>query len=109
LPPVTTVNFDFDQSVITSNAARILDNLVLALGDSDSKLTLEGHTDWIASELYNQNLSLRRADSVLRYLENKGVSRSRMVVRGYGETRPVASNTTDEGRARNRRVDIRIN
>ena len=105
---ITTVNFAFDQSVITSVAASTLDALVVALGNSDDTVTLEGHTDWVASETYNYDLSLRRAESVRRYLESNGISRTRMVVRGFGETRPIATNATDEGRASNRRVDIRI-
>nr|MBX2836563.1 OmpA family protein [Gammaproteobacteria bacterium] len=52
---------------------------------------------------------LRRAESVRRYLENKGINRARMSVRGFGETRPIAMNDTAEGRASNRRVDIRVN
>jgi len=79
------------------------------LGETDAKILLEGHTDWIASERYNYQLSLRRAESVRRYLESKGISRTRLSVRGYGETRPIALNDTDEGRASNRRVDIRLN
>jgi len=106
---VPTVNFDFDQSVITQLAATKLDEVVAAVGDSDAGITLEGHTDWIASERYNYDLSLRRAESVRRYLESKGISRSRMTVRGFGEKQPIASNESAEGRASNRRVDIRIN
>lgn len=109
IEPVTTVNFAFDQSVITADAANILDRLAeLASGSSD-KITLEGHTDWVSTERYNYDLSLRRAESVRRYLESKGISRTRMSVRGFGEERPVATNATAEGRATNRRVDIRIN
>lgn len=108
LASVTTVNFDFDRSEITPLAASKLDELATALAESDVSVSLEGHTDWIASERYNQALSLRRAESVRRYLESKGISRTRLSVRGFGETRPVASNNTVEGRASNRRADIRI-
>ncbi len=107
--PVTTVNFAFDQSVIMTDAANKLDEVAAAVSQTDDKITLEGHTDWVATESYNYNLSMRRAESVRRYLESKGVSRSRISVRGFGETRPIADNATDEGRAMNRRVDIRIN
>lgn len=108
IPASTTVNFAFDQSEITADAANTLDTLVSIIGNSDRKIALEGHTDWIASESYNQGLSLRRAESVRRYLEQAGISRSQMMVRGFGEKRPIASNESDEGRAANRRVDIRI-
>jgi len=108
LDGVTTVNFAFDRSEISPQAASKLDKVAAALSNSDVSVSLEGHTDWIASERYNQELSIRRAESVRRYLEAKGISRSRLSVRGFGETRPVASNNTVEGRASNRRADIRI-
>jgi len=108
LPSVPTVNFDFDKSDITAIAANKLDEVVAAVADSDVRLMLEGHTDWIATESYNFDLSMRRTESVRRYLESKGIARSRMSVRGFGEKRPIASNATAEGRAINRRVDIRI-
>lgn len=107
--PITTVNFEFDRSDISADAANMLDTLVAALGNSGETITLEGHTDWVSTETYNYDLSLRRAEKVRRYLESNGISRSRMVVRGFGEKRPIATNATDEGRASNRRVDIRIN
>ncbi len=105
---VPTVYFAFDKSVISDTAANKLDEVVAAVADSDARLVLEGHTDWVATERYNYDLSLRRSENVRRYLESKGIARSRMSVRGFGETRPIASNTTAEGRASNRRVDIRI-
>lgn len=107
--PISTVNFEFDQSGIMPTAANRLDEIAAAVSGSNSQITLEGHTDWISTETYNYDLSLKRADSVRRYLESKGISRSRMTVRGFGEKRPMATNATDEGRASNRRVDIRIN
>jgi len=106
---VETVNFAFDKSNISAAAANKLDEVVAVLGATDTNIMLEGHTDWIASERYNYQLSLSRAESVRRYLESKGIGRERMSVRGYGETRPVAMNDTVEGRASNRRVDIRTN
>jgi len=106
---VQTVNFALDKSNISDLAASKLDEVAAVLGGSDTKILLEGHTDWIASERYNYQLSLRRAESVRRYLESKGVDRKQIAVRGYGETRPVAINDTVEGRASNRRVDIRLN
>ncbi len=106
---VPTINFAFDKSDISQLAATKLDEIATVLGSSNTNIVLEGHTDWIASESYNQKLSIDRAESVRRYLENRGVDRSRMAVRGFGETRPIAVNDTVEGRASNRRVDIRVN
>ncbi len=105
---VPTVNFAFDKSDISAAAANKLDEVAVVLGSSNTNIMLEGHTDWIASESYNQQLSIDRAESVRRYLEDRGIDRARMSVRGYGETRPIAVNDTAEGRASNRRVDIRV-
>jgi hypothetical protein len=69
-------------------------------------VVVEGYTDSVGSDSCNQRLSERRADSVRDYLVEKGISPSRIRTRGYGETRPVASNATEEGRAQNRRVEI---
>jgi OOP family OmpA-OmpF porin len=68
---------------------------------------VHGHTDNVGSAEYNQNLSERRAESVKKYLVNKGIAAERMVVKGYGLTQPVASNDTKEGRAKNRRVQLK--
>lgn len=67
-----------------------------------------GHTDSTGSDAYNQALSERRAQSVADYLSSRGVALARMGVRGYGETQPIASNDTEEGRAQNRRVEIKV-
>lgn len=67
-----------------------------------------GHTDSTGSDAYNQALSERRAQSVADYLASRGVASARMGIRGYGETQPIASNDTEEGRAQNRRVEIKV-
>lgn len=104
-----TVNFALDESVITPSAASKLDEVVAILGASNLNIMLEGHADAIASEQYNYDLSMRRAESVRRYLADKGIDAAQMSIRGFGEARPLADNDTAEGRAKNRRVDIRIN
>ncbi len=65
---------------------------------------VEGHTDSIGSDAYNMGLSDRRAKAVFDYLSSRGVNPARMSSVGYGETRPIADNSTDEGRQQNRRV-----
>ena len=65
-----------------------------------------GHTDSIGTDAYNQKLSERRATSVKEYMVSKGVSAAKITTLGKGETQPVATNKTKEGRAKNRRVDI---
>lgn len=67
-----------------------------------------GHTDSDGSDAYNQTLSERRATSVANYLNSKGVQSARIATRGYGETQPIASNATEEGKSANRRVEIKI-
>lgn len=69
---------------------------------------IAGHTDEQGDAAYNQGLSQRRADAVRSYLTSKGVDASRLSGAGYGETQPVADNTTSEGRAQNRRVELRV-
>jgi OOP family OmpA-OmpF porin len=69
---------------------------------------VEGHTDSVASESYNQGLSERRARSVADWLAENGVDGDRLTTRGWGETRPVAENDTPEGRQQNRRVELII-
>jgi len=70
------------------------------------KVSVEGHTDSIGSEAYNQRLSERRAQAVRDYMIENGISPGRVATRGFGKSRPVASNETAEGRAQNRRVEI---
>jgi len=70
------------------------------------RVTVEGHTDAIGTDQYNEGLSQRRADSVKGYLVGGGVAEPRIETHGYGESQPIASNDTDEGRSLNRRVEL---
>ena len=103
------VNFDFDKSNIRPDARPILDEAVATLkNEPDIRISVEGHTDAIGTDAYNQKLSERRARSVADYLQRGGIARSRMTTAGFGESKPIASNATDDGRAQNRRVELRI-
>lgn len=103
------VNFEFNKAVLTSTARQILRNVAQTLRDSPGfQVEIEGHTDSIGSSSYNLELSQRRADSVKQFLVEQGASANRLYTRGYGETRPIASNDTDPGRATNRRVELRV-
>lgn len=110
------VYFGLDSFNINPVSARELDKLVDILNDNPdiTKMELSSHTDSTASADYNQALSQRRAQSTVDYLVKKGISRDRLVARGYGEAKPVARNTNPdgsdnpEGRARNRRTEFRI-
>jgi outer membrane protein OmpA-like peptidoglycan-associated protein len=100
--------FDFDSDVIKGAARSNLDNLASSLNKySDSNLLIAGHTDDVGSNEYNLGLSERRAAAAARYLASQGVTRT-IRTTGLGETEPIASNTTDDGRSRNRRVEVAI-
>ncbi len=107
-PPL--VYFEFDKSEINQEDQQKLDAFASAVQDSDSdvKISIEGHTDWIAAEQYNMSLSIRRAEAVFNYLVNKGLPAESMTTIGYGEMRPVSNNNTANGRALNRRTEIQL-
>ncbi len=101
------VNFDNDKSDIKPQAAASLDETVVALQRcEDKQVRLSAYTDSNGSDAYNQKLSQRRADSVREYLVSHGISAGRIEARGLGESNPVADNSTPEGRAENRRVEL---
>ena len=101
--------FDFDSDAIRPDAERsLLEILEVVEAYSGRPVRLEGHTDSIASESYNQVLSERRARSVAGWLESHGIGSDRLKVKGWGETRPAADNGTAEGRQQNRRVELII-
>ena len=102
--------FEFDSSELTAEARGLLDGMHADLQTMPAELQLEirGHTDSRGSDAYNQKLSERRARAVRDYLAAKGVAGSRMTMKGFGESNPVASNDTDEGRHSNRRVTIEL-
>jgi OOP family OmpA-OmpF porin len=103
------VNFAFDKANIRPEDEVLLDEAARMLEMCGSKrVRIEGHTDATGPEAYNQGLSQRRAQSVLNYLVGKGVASSRLQAAGLGESQPVASNATREGRALNRRVDFKF-
>lgn len=101
------VNFAFDSSSLTSEAKGILDGAASKIkSHSASHFTVEGHTDSYGSDEYNQILSERRAKAVMNYLVSQGVSESSLSAVGKGESFPIASNDSREGRAENRRVVV---
>jgi outer membrane protein OmpA-like peptidoglycan-associated protein len=103
------VNFDFDKANIRPDAQPILDEAISTLKEYQQiTLSVDGYTDSIGTEAYNQKLSMRRAKSVADYLAKGGIDGTRMTEKGFGESQPVASNDTAEGRAQNRRVELKI-
>ena len=100
--------FDFNKADIKPQYYKNLDEVIKVLkANPGLKVEIQGHTDNIGSAAYNMKLSLRRAQAVANYLIKHGISPSRLKVKGYGFTRPVASNDTPEGRALNRRVQLK--
>ena len=101
--------FDFDKSVLKPDAQAKLTDLV----DKTKGISLEviiavGHTDTTGTAAYNQKLSIARAEAVKKFLTSKGVENNRVYTEGKGFTQPIADNKTDEGRAKNRRVEVEV-
>lgn len=102
------VLFDFDQSTLRADAAPALNRAAVLLKRSDKPVIVEGHTDNVGTHEYNVQLSEARATTVAHALEERGIAAPRVTTKGYAYDRPVASNDTPEGRARNRRTEIVI-
>ncbi len=103
------VYFDFDHFDISRKYIEVLDDAAEIL-DKYPELTMviEGHTDAVGTDAYNKQLSINRANSAKEFMLINGVDPSRIEVEGYGESKPYASNYTAEGRAKNRRVELRF-
>lgn len=103
------VEFFDNSSVLTDSSFNVLDDVIEQLdAHPEYNLLVEGHTDDIGSEKFNLVLSEKRAVAVETYLISKGIDADRIIIRSYGESKPIASNQTPEGRAQNRRVEFRI-
>jgi outer membrane protein OmpA-like peptidoglycan-associated protein len=102
------INFDFNKATLRPDSNPTLEK-VLALVKSrpDLKLEVQGHTDNVGSDEYNLKLSDARAASVVAWLVSKGIAASRLTAHGYGLRVPIADNGSDEGRAKNRRVELK--
>jgi SH3 domain-containing YSC84-like protein 1 len=101
------IHFATGQSAVPPQAEPLLSGVARKLNDNPGwKLHIEGYTDNVGSKAANQNLSQQRATAVMNWLVDHGVDRSRLTATGYGESRPLGDNSTDEGRAKNRRVEL---
>lgn len=103
------INFDFDKANIKPEFEPVLNEAAATLKANPSvSIVVEGHTDSIGTDAYNKILSGKRANSVKRYLASKGISAGRISTKGMGESSPIASNKTADGRRMNRRVEIKV-
>lgn len=103
------VFFEYDSDKLTMHSLFVLDEFVEFLNENDNiHISIEGHTDNIGSVEYNQDLSTRRAKAVYNYLISKGIAVERLQYKGFGFARPIASNDTEDGRAKNRRTEFVI-
>lgn len=101
------VLFDFDKTTLKPESASVLTRAHEAISANPGlDLEVEGHTDAVGNDAYNQKLSEARAQAVMNWLITKGVAKGQLTSRGYGKSRPIATNDTDEGRAQNRRVEL---
>jgi len=101
------INFETGKSVIKPESQPIIDQINEMLKQNpDLKVSIEGHTDNVGNEKSNQTLSESRAKSVMTALVSKGINASRLKSKGWGQTKPVADNNTEDGKAKNRRVEI---
>lgn len=104
-----SINFDYDSSVIKPESYSTLDNVAAVLAEyGDTKIEIAGHSDITGEEQYNRKLSLYRAEAVKNYIVNKGIPAENIHAVGYGYDYPIATNKTDEGRAKNRRIELKI-
>ncbi|HSJ80316.1 MAG TPA: OmpA family protein [Thiobacillus sp.] len=101
------VNFDFDKATLRQEDVSDLDKNVEALKAwGDVNIEVAGHTDSMGSDAYNMTLSQKRAEAVRNFLISRGVAADRLTAKGYGESQPVADNATEDGRFKNRRVEL---
>lgn len=106
---LTDVSFDFNKAEVKEAFAGALAELAAALQSRHNvRLLVEGHTDSRGSEYFNRKLSEQRASAVKSYLIKQGVPAARIIVRAMGESKPLATNATEEGRAKNRRVELSV-
>ncbi|HAC24867.1 MAG TPA: hypothetical protein DCE81_08125 [Cytophagales bacterium] len=103
------IYFDFNRTTLKPESFTELNKVVDFLNQNPTvEIEIGGHTDFVGTDEYNQKLSQGRTQSVVDYLVTQGIGRGRLTPRGYGESQPIDTNETDEGRANNRRVEFTV-
>ncbi len=105
--PYGNIQFEFDSSAIRTSSYQLLDAMSADLRSTGSKIVVAGYASSEGTAGYNMVLSLNRANAVKNYLIQSGVNREKITVKAYGETNPIADNSTEEGRILNRRVEFK--
>jgi len=106
---LNNIFFDFNKADLKTESYEELDRLTSFLQDNKKiEIEIAGHTDNVGSDEYNQKLSQQRVESVVAYIVSKGIDKNRLQAKGYGESKPIASNETEEGKSTNRRVEFTI-
>ncbi len=106
---LNNIYFDFDKSDLQQDSFVELDRVVKFLNDNpDVKIEISAHTDSKGSDDYNLSLSQKRAESVVAFLAGAGIDPARLIAKGYGESVPIGDNNTEEGMAKNRRVEMKV-
>lgn len=106
---LNNIFFDFDKSILKAESEPELERIVAMLNDKSAmEIEIAGHTDNVGADAYNMALSERRAKTVIAYLIRRGIDKKRLAVQSFGETKPIDTNDTDEGREKNRRVEFKV-
>ena len=106
---LNNIYFDKGKATVNTEYSSDLDKLIQFLNDNPAtRLEIQGHTDNTGKLILNNKLSQARAESVVNYLSNKGISKNRLIAKGYGPSKPIVTNTTEEGRQKNRRVEMKV-
>jgi outer membrane protein OmpA-like peptidoglycan-associated protein len=106
---LNNINFESGKTLLNVSSSNDLERLVLFLQDNPSlKLEIQGHTDNSGTVSGNNKLSQSRANSIVNFLIGKGINKNRLIAKGFGSSVPIASNTTPEGKAQNRRVEMKL-
>ena len=106
---LNNIYFETGKSLIKADYSTDLEKLIQFLTDNPAtRLEIQGHTDNTGSVTLNNKLSQARAESVVKYLNLKGITLDRLTAKGYGQSMPITSNLTEEGRQKNRRVEMKV-